>query len=328
MTQIGPFPSSVEIGILAYPGAHEAAMLGMTDLLSIASRFAGEQLDGSGNRVRVHRWSLNTDGEVRREDDSVNSGGPNILIVPGRLSGPLSSQEAAPFLPWLRKVYDNGTTLASSCAGSFILAEAGLLDGRQASTHWADADEFRRRFKNVRLEIDEIIVEGDTIITAGGLMAWTDLGMRLCERIFGTAVMMQTARFMLVDTAGREQRNYKSFVPRTSHGDDAILAVQHMLNAIDGQPISISEMTDKAKLEERTFLRRFKSATGLRPTEYLQRVRMEKAKHLLESSRRSVEQIARSVGYRDIAAFRRLFKRETGLSPQDFRRRFQHLDKG
>lgn len=319
MTPIGPFPVSPEIGILAYPGAHESAMLGMADLFTIAGRFSQTVAAGE---VRIHRWSLGEDGRIGRDDGQANPAPPDILVIPGRLSGPVTSCEAAPFGSWLRKIYSRGTTLASSCAGSFIIAEAGLLDGRPASTHWAEADEFRRRFKKVRLQIDEIIVEDGTIITAGGLMAWTDLGMRLCERVFGTSVMMQTSRFMLVDTAGREQRNYKSFLPRMEHGDDAILSVQKMLAETDGQAINVREMSRHAKLEERTFLRRFKSATGLRPTAYLQNLRIEKAKEMLKLSRRSVEQIAWSVGYRDLAAFRRLFRRETGMSPAEFRRRF------
>ncbi|MGV2103213.1 GlxA family transcriptional regulator [Rhizobium sp. 21-4511-3d] len=322
MTQIGPFPSSVEVGILAYPETHEAAMLGMADLLAIANRFATQEGGSLRTKAQVHRWSLDTSGRIRRDDSAENTAGPHVLIIPGRLSGPVSTEEAAPFLSWIRALHDRATTLATSYAGSFMLAEAGLLDRLTASTHWADADEFRRRFRNVSLKIDEIIVEGETIVTAGGLMAWTDLGIRLCGRIFGTAVMMQTSRFMLVDTAGREQRNNKSFIPRMDHGDDAILSVQHMLLDTQGQAIDVARMSRHAKLEERTFPRRFKYATGLRPTEYVQTLRIEKAKEMLQLSRRPVEQIPRIVGYRDMAAFRRLFRRETGMSPAEYRRRF------
>lgn len=321
MDQRGIGAGRFEVGVLAYPGAHEAAILGMTDLISIANRFAIER---GGTQVPVNRWSLDTGGHVRRQDHASDDRLPNVLVIPGRLSGPPSAREAAAFRPWLRYLHEEGTLLATSCAGSFLLAEAGLLDGRAASTHWADADEFRHRFKNVRLEIDEIIIDDGDIITAGGLMAWTDLGMRLCERIFGPQIMMQTSRFMLIDTSGREQRNYKSFEPRTDHGDDAILAVQRMLQAIDGQPVNVLQMSQEAKLEERTFLRRFKSATGFRPIEYLQNLRIEKAKELLQTTRRSVEQVAQAVGYRDMTAFRRLFRKETGLSPVDFRKRFRH----
>ncbi len=321
MDRIEPGSATIEVGVLAYPGAHEAAILGMTDLITIANRFAGEK---GIAQVPVHRWSLDTAGLVRREDQPSSESLPNVVVIPGRLSGPPSAHEAAAFGPWLRALHDKGTLLATSCAGSFLLAEAGLLDGRAASTHWAEAAEFRRRFNKVKLEVDEIIIDDGDIITAGGLMAWTDLGMRLCERIFGPQVTMQTSRFMLIDLSGREQRNYKSFKPRVDHGDDAILSVQNMLQSIDGKPINVFQMSREAKLEERTFLRRFKSATGLRPTEYVQNLRIEKAKELLQTTRRSVEHIALSVGYRDVTAFRRLFKRDTGLSPADFRKRFRN----
>jgi transcriptional regulator GlxA family with amidase domain len=134
--------------------------------------------------------------------------------------------------------------------------------------------------------------------------------------------MVETSRFFLVDAGGREQRHYGSFAPRLSHGDEAILKVQHWLLAKGARAVSIADMAREAGLEERTFLRRFKAATGVKPTEYAQCVRMEKARELLQFTKRPIDQVAWSVGYEDSTAFRRVFNRLVGLSPGDYRRRF------
>ncbi|WP_231636281.1 GlxA family transcriptional regulator [Novosphingobium sp. ST904] len=128
-----------------------------------------------------------------------------------------------------------GATLASSCGGAFILAATGLLDGRPATTHWLFAQDFRERFPKVLVEPDKIVIEDGDIITGGGLMAWTDLGVRLVDRLLGPTVMIETAKFLLVDPAGREQRHYSSFAPKLTHGDEAILKVQHWLQSRGGR---------------------------------------------------------------------------------------------
>jgi transcriptional regulator GlxA family with amidase domain len=174
----------------------------------------------------------------------------------------------------------------------------------------------------VRLEADKIVIEDGDIITAGGLMAWTDLGMRIVDRLLGPSVMIETGKFLLIDPSGREQRHYSNFVPRLTHGDEAILKVQHWLQERAGQPTSIADMAGQARLEERTFLRRFKAATGMKPIEYVQHLRIGKARELLEFTRRSVDQVAWAVGYEDSSAFRRVFHRILGLSPGEYRNRF------
>ena len=153
-------------------------------------------------------------------------------------------------------------------------------------------------------------------------MAWTDLGMRIVDRLLGPTVMVQTGKFLLIDPAGREQRHYSSFAPRLTHGDEAILKVQHWLQSKEGRAVSAGEMARVAGLEDRTFLRRFKAATGLKPIEYAQHLRVGKARELLEFTRRSVDQIAWSVGYEDPAAFRRVFQRVAGLTPAEYRHKF------
>lgn len=321
MTRTMANPSKAEVGLLLYPGCQMAMIHGMTDLLAIAGNFSEKH---GGQRLRVSHWRRGDDGGFARcfDTDPGSDGEPQVLIVPGRLSGPVTPEEAAPYARWLLNRHAEGATLVSNCGGAFLLASTGLLAGRRVTTHWAFADAFRARFPDVAVDPDKMVIEDGDIITAGGLMAWTDLGMRLVDRLLGPTVMMETGKFLLIDPAGREQRHYSSFAPTLTHGDEAILKVQHWLQAKGARDVGVREMAAEAHMEERTFLRRFRAATGLKPTEYTQKLRVGKARELLEFTNRPVDQIAWSVGYEDPGAFRKVFNKVTGLPPGDYRRRF------
>ncbi|WP_243443336.1 helix-turn-helix domain-containing protein [Psychrobacter sp. JCM 18903] len=212
--------------------------------------------------------------------------------------------------------------LSSVCAGAFLLGETGLLSKRKATTHWGYVEDFKQRFPDVELDVDRIIIEDGDIVTAGGAMAWTDLGLRMVDRFLGSQVMNETARMLLIDPSRREQCYYSAFSPNLTHGDTAILKVQHWLQRTNAQDIDLSTLANCAQLEERTFLRRFHKATGMTSTEYCQRLRIGEAKDFLQFSSSPVEQIAWKVGYSDASAFRKIFKRLVGLTPSEYRRRF------
>ncbi|WP_298394186.1 GlxA family transcriptional regulator [Sphingobium sp.] len=310
-----------EVGILLYRNCQQAMVHGMTDLIDIAGQFSVQH---GGPVVRVSHWRMQEDGGFARSQDTHEGlpGTPDIWLVPGRLTGVPDAQEAAPYARWLLDRHAQGATLASNCGGAFLLAATGLLDGRPATTHWWFADQFRTRFPKVKLDCDRIVIDDGDIVTAGGLMAWTDLGMRLVDRLLGPTVMLDTAKFLLIDTAGREQKHFARFLPRLTHGDEPILKVQHWLAAREAKATSVGEMAAQAALEERTFQRRFKAATAMTPIEYVQHLRVARAREHLEFTKRTVDQIAWSVGYEDAAAFRKLFHRLVGLSPGDYRTRF------
>ena len=153
-------------------------------------------------------------------------------------------------------------------------------------------------------------------------MAWADLGMKLVDRLLGSTIMLETARFLLVDPPGREQRYYSSFSPNFHHGDRSILSVQHWLQSNGARDANLHAMVARSGLEERTFLRRFQKATGLRPTEYCQQLRVGRAREMLEFTNNTVDQIAFSIGYEDAGAFRRIFHKVMGISPSAYRKRF------
>lgn len=305
-------PPLARIGIVNYPGAQRAAVHGLSDLFETAAQLDVER-GAALPRLEVVVFT-------RRR--LANAEPLAAVILPPSLVGTPNPRVAAPFLPWLMARHAQGSVLCSVCAGAFLLAETGLLDDRPATTHWVLADAFSQRFPRVQLDTAKLLVDDGTILTGGGVMAWIDLGLRLIERLLGPAVMLATARMFLVDPAGREQRYYASPTPRVGHGDEAILGVQQWLLTHSQGRITMAALARRAGLGERTFLRRFLAATGQTPSAYLQQLRVERARELLELTRLAIDDVAWKVGYSDVSAFRKIFLRIVGLSPGAYRQRF------
>lgn len=314
-----------EVGLLIYPGAQLSAVYGLTDVFRIAGETRAARQGPQSNAIRVSHWrGIDGTEAVECIYDSHPGDAHKLshLIAPPSLIMPDKMQSMRAFSSWLLEHHATGTTVCSVCAGAFVLAEAGLLESREATTHWAFADALADRFPNIRVDADRMLIDEGDIITAGGILAWTDLGLTMVERLLGPSAMLDTARFLLIDPPGRAQLPYRHFVPRLDHGDSAILKVQHWLHATSARELTIPILAQRAELEERTFLRRFVKATGVRPTEYAQQIRIAKAREALELGSRPVEQIAWQVGYNDPSAFRKLFQRITGVTPNDYRQRF------
>ena len=320
----------MDIGVLAYPDAQLSAIYGLTDLFTAANRIVAERKSHDAgpfpiSSLRISHWHAGSRPD-RIERGFVSADGVrsqlDALVVPPSLEGRGATEPGLAVLDWIKSQHRGGAVVCSICAGAFVVAEAGLLDGRVATTHWALEERFSKTFPKVQLQTAKLVIEDGDIITAGGVMAWTDLGLRLIDRFTGPSVMLEVARFFLVDPRGREQRFYSTFAPQLHHGDEAILKVQHWLQANCGQPTSLADMSSAARMSERTFLRRFQKATGLNPTAYLQLLRVGKARALLEMSCLPFNRISWEVGYEDPGAFRKVFQKIMGLSPGDYKRRF------
>ncbi|PZQ44012.1 MAG: AraC family transcriptional regulator [Micavibrio aeruginosavorus] len=297
-----------------------SAIYGLSDLFRISNQIATGH--GVNKQIRVSQWQAKDDGILKSADTHPElPNDPHHIILPPSMVMP-APEQARPVSRWLNDLHTRGTTVCSVCAGSFVLAEAGLLEGRTSTTHWSFAKDMQARYPNVKVDADRMIIDDGDIITAGGIMAWTDLGLKLVHRIMGPTIMLDTARFLLVDPSGREQRFYSNFSPQLHHGDTAILKVQHWLQANGAKHVGVMDMAHEAGMEERTFLRRFLKATGLKPTEYAQQVRVGKAREMLEFTMQNVDQIAWAVGYEDPGAFRKVFHKVMGLTPGDYRARF------
>ncbi|WP_230771653.1 GlxA family transcriptional regulator [Sphingomonas sp. Leaf4] len=303
----------IDIAILTYPGAQQAAVLGMADLFAAADR--------GGAALSVGQWTV-ADGAMARVDaPAAGTPLPSICILPPTLGGPRDDIDPV-LVRWLRDRHADGAVLASVCLGAFVLGETGLLDGRTITTHWAYEDQFRSRFPKTSVDTDRIVIDDGDIITAGGVMAWTDLCLTIIARFIGHAAMLEVAQTFLIDPPGRAQSYYSGFSPHTGHQDAAILQAQRFLRDSDGKIVDVPTLAARAGLEERTFLRRFQKATGHTTTEYWQRLRVSNAKAKLRDTDLAIDQVGWDVGYTDPSAFRKVFNRIVGLTPSEYRRRF------
>lgn len=314
----------VELGVLIYQGAQLAAVHGLTDLFGVANRIAAEHQSAQLPLLRVSHWQVDASGKPERVFSS--HPGPDqammAVLVPPSI-GEFTEDQAPPaLLEWLRQQHAAGTVLGGVCIGSIMLARSGLLDGRTATTHWSSANAFAARYPAVRLEADKPIVDDGDLITTAGLMAWSELGLRLVDRLMGPSIAADTARFLVIEHSDSASQCGSNFAPILGHGDSAILKVQHWLQASGAVDVCVAAMALEAGLEERTFLRRFRNATGLKPTEYCQHLRVGKARQMLEFTNGTIDHIAWTVGYQDPSAFRATFKKITGLAPSDYRSRF------
>lgn len=228
----------------------------------------------------------------------------------------------APLYPWLRGQYERGAAIAGVCAGAALVAEAGLLDGRPATTHWGVAEACRRRYPAVHWQPERFITEADRVLCSGGVYASVDLSLYLVEKFCGHRVAMQTARGLLLETPRTWQIGYAAEPPEAMHDDTRIRKAQDWLFRHFTGPVRIEALAALAGMSARTFARRFKIATGKTPVSYLHRLRINAARHLLENDLKTIHEISRAVGYDDLAFFRRLFKRYTGASPREYRDRF------
>lgn len=256
-----------------------------------------------------------TRDELRKSD---------LILVPAidDVDVPASIERHRPTIQWLAQKYRRGADLASMCTGAFLLAETGLLSGRRATTHWAFQDLFQQRYPDVELVGQESIVDEGRLMTGGGATTFLSLVMYVVEKHLGTETARFASRMFLIDQNRPPQSAFAIFGPQKQHDDPSILRAQRLMESKIGQPLSIAGVAQMVALSPRTFVRRFKDATGNTPLEYLQRTRIEAAKRKLESSAETVEQIARDVGYEDAASFRRVFARHVGLPPLAYRRRY------
>jgi transcriptional regulator GlxA family with amidase domain len=310
----------IEIGLVVYPGAQQAAVLGLADLFGIAAGYGRS----SGPVLRVTHWRQHAPEAAPVLDTADAADAPGVLhalVVPPTLAEPPGQAASAVLASWLRERHEQGAMLAAVCVGAFVLADTGLMAGRRLTTPQAYAAALRQRHPDVRVDADQPLVDDGDVITAGGLMHWPALGLRLVERFLGPDAMLRTARALLIDPPGGWRPAPGVFAPRLAHGDAAVLKAQHWLQATQAKDVALASLARAAGLEERTFLRRFQKATGMTTTEYCQRLRVGRARELLASARLSIDRVAWEVGYADPGAFRKVFTRIAGVAPGEYRRR-------
>jgi transcriptional regulator GlxA family with amidase domain len=246
----------------------------------------------------------------------------DVIIVPTSGLSLDKVIENSALIPWLRMHYASGAYVAGVCMGAAYLAESGLLDGKRATTHWAVAEDLKKRWPKVDWQADHFVTEDSRLLCSGGVTAAADASLYLVEKLCGHEVAVQTAKALLLTMPRTHQSGYAVLPLSPPHGDDRIRAVEAFIQERFHENHPNERLAKVAGMSERTFLRHFKAATGRVPAGYAQAVRIEAAKAILERDASPIQTVAEAVGYEDVSFFRTLFKRATGMTPADYRARF------
>jgi len=228
----------------------------------------------------------------------------------------------AAIVPWLKRRSTKGVAIASVCSGVGLVAAAGLLDGKRATTHWGLAGRFREKYPRVKWMPELMVTEDRGFYCGGGVNASLDLAIYLVERFCGHEVAMQTSKALLIEMPRAWQAGFAIVPLKTDHADDVISKAQDWIHKNFAKTFALEDPAERVGMSVRNFVRRFKQATGDSPLIYLQKLRVAAAKRMLESNHLSMQEISFAVGYQDVAFFRSLFQRHTGTSPSEYRTRF------
>ncbi len=250
----------------------------------------------------------------------------NLIIIPASLirSYDTATTNNKLLIDWVAKQYKQGAEIASMCAGSFMLASTGILSGKTCSTHWALSDNFRELFPEVNLQTDRLITDEHGIYTNGGAYSFLHLLLYLVEKLYSRETAIHCAKYFQIDLNRNLQAEFSIFNGYKKHQDEEILKAQQIIEENYQEKISIEKLSADLSLGRRNFDRRFIKATGLTPIDYLQRVKIEAAKKMFETSRKTVNEIMYGVGYNDAKVFRDVFTRLTGLSPIDYKSKYNN----
>jgi len=331
-----PEASPVQVAILALPESTASVIYGMYDLFKSAGRDWQLIVDGAPGAVLMQpqvvssRSGAFTAGNgVRIAPDALldDCARPDIVCVPELLVAP-NEPIAGRYeieIEWLKRRHAAGATIATVCSGAILLAEAGLLRGCEATTHWAYAEVLKTRYPGIEVRTQKALVvsgEGQRLVMAGGGTSFLDLALYLIARTCGIEIAMQVARINLIDWHDIGQQPFARLARSRQSQDAAIAECQIWIAQNYHIPSPVGALVKRSGLPERSFKRRFQQATGMAPLEYIHTLRLEEAKQMLEACDAAVEAIAGEVGYEDAGFFGRLFKRQVGLTPAQYRRRF------
>ena len=247
----------------------------------------------------------------------------DLIVIPS--SVPFyqkAGKENELIIDWIKKQHKAGAEVASICSGAFMLASSGLLDGRKCSTHWVHADAFRKQFPQVDLQADQLITDEKGIYTNGGAYSFLNLMIFLVEKYYDRQTAIYCSKIFQIEMDRNSQSAFAIFTGQKLHGDAMVEKAQIYIESKLHEKISIEELSSRYAIGRRNFDRRFIKATGNTPVEYAQRVKIESAKKALETSRKTVNEVMYEVGYSDVKAFREVFRKITGMSPLDYRSKY------
>lgn len=321
-------PSMKHISILVPESAVLAAVDDPRHMFTMVNNFLTEagreplfkvEMVGMSREVKLHdgRYTVHMDkllDEVKKTD---------LVFIPA-LAGKIefALEKNAAMVPWIIDQYNGGAEVASLCVGAFMLASTGLLNGRKCSTHWRAATAFRNMFPEVTLVDDRIITEEERLYTSGGAHSYWNLLLYLVEKYTDRATAILAAKVFAVEIDRTSQSPFMMFNAQVRHDDEPVKRVQEFIEKNYDEKITVAQLAAMVSIGRRNFERRFKKATSNTVVEYMQRVKIEAAKKNFETSRKNVNEVMYDVGYSDIKAFRTIFRKVTGLSPLEYRNKY------
>ena len=319
------------ITFLASDNCMASSIAGMIDALSIAN-FWWQYINQGQCAPLFHTTVVSIDGRpvaanggltisAETAMDSIEQ--TDVIIGPAFLPPfDFDNPQTEAIIKWFWEHYDNDTAIASTCTGSFLLARAGLLDGKIATTNWMLAGLFKKYYPKVDLRVDKMFTEDDGVMCTGAATAFLNLCMHEIERFGSRELALQCSKALLFDPDRQSQSPYMTYEFKKTHADTQILKAQEIMEKNYSQRLSMDDMAKDLGLSPRHFKRRFKNATSESPLSYLQRLRIEEAKRRLETNTQSIGEITWQVGYEDMNSFRKLFRKHTGMSPKSYRNKF------
>jgi transcriptional regulator GlxA family with amidase domain len=323
----------MKVIIPVFKNCVSASVVGMMDILQLTENFYNYLPIKKKQWFSVQLVSIEADKTVQNNGFVINCdviladcAEADLVIVPAMV-GDFASliQTHSHFIDWLKVQYNKGMILSSTCSGAFFLAATGHLDGKEATTSWFASHYFRAMFPQVILMDEKIIVDNGKTITGGATLSFQNLCIYLIEKYYGTEIGNYAAKMFLVEKGKTSQLTYSIFNTQKDHSDIEIREIQSFIEQNATEKLVVSSLANQSAMAERTFIRRFKNATGNTPSEYIQRVKVELAKKMLENDKNSVKEICYQTGYEDQSYFRNVFKKYTGLTPIDYKKQFTFL---
>jgi transcriptional regulator GlxA family with amidase domain len=329
------------VALLAVPEITASTLYGMFDLFAGAGRDWAVLVHGVPGAPRFHPsvvsvdkhgFSAANDVWIKPDASLDECRAPHVVCIPEVFIAPEESLKGRyrTEIEWIQRCYASGATIATACSGAMLLAETGLLDGQEATTHWGYCDVLARRYPKIRvLPSRSLVVSGheQRFVMAGGGTSWQDLALFLIARFIGADEAMHLAKIYLIDWHDIGQQPFATLT-RTRHVEDALIGkCQVWIAEHYDQDAPVAAMVKLSGLADRSFKRRFQKATGMTPIEYVHTLRLEESKQVLETTDLSIEAVANEVGYEDASFFGRLFRRKVGLTPAQYRKRFGGLRK-